>query len=65
MTKPTKPPKRAKPTKAKLDAFLKAHGHRAADVNKQKGIDVTTDLLALHKVTDAQYRSAVPSTVAW
>ncbi|MCX6786840.1 MAG: hypothetical protein NTU85_03465 [Candidatus Kaiserbacteria bacterium] len=61
---PKKPPKRSKPTKAQVDAFLKAHGHKAADVNKQKGADVMTDLLALHKITAEQYKAAAPTAVS-
>ncbi len=54
-----KPLKRAKPTKAKLEGWLKAHGHRAADVDAMTAAaDSTLALRTLHGITDAEWQAA-------
>ena len=49
--------KRTKPTKSKMKNWLKAKGHRAADVDREvDGKDVAAALLALHGVTTDELR---------
>ena len=55
--KPTKPAKRTGPTRVKAIGWLKAHGHKAADVDAEKG-DMKATLKALHKISDDEWKAA-------
>ncbi len=61
MPKPTDngKPKRVEPTKTKVKTWLKAHGHKAADVDAKAMTDIPGDLCALHSVTLEQWRAAM------
>jgi len=54
-----KPPKRAKPTKIKAKDWLKAHGHKAKDVDDALDAEtVETSIAKLHGVTTEQWKTA-------